>query len=361
MKRLRYVGLAMFSVALQGAQEPEQAPVPDEQPDKMQQQEPQAREFDVKLVPPECAPKDLNTVDVQAGGNWVVKRAFWEAAVSTYDAIVQLNDQLYSLQMTYINQRNEANKQVDKSFIELGFDRGELFQLASSLIADFEREKEIHGDLSLDVREQINKVKQQLKQIEKLQADLEAVEKIEAALDEVLVQVVRTINQCREFEKKAWENYKLIGLELNDKRARDLFYQMEGFQQSIQKNIDYLKKELKNYFAESIEREQKALESIAQNAEAIKATGVDLQAEYEKHFKKDVSELRNEAAQASLDEEEVKRLMEEKKKLEAQIEKDRAAQASWVTRALNMVGGALASVKSFFGTMWQKIAFWSKK
>lgn len=305
--------------------------------------------IDVQLVPPACVPTSLNTVDADSGGNWVIKRAFWEASLSSYDKIVQLNDQLFGIQTTYVNKRNDANRFVDTNFIELGFDRGELSQLLIEVGDEIQRRKDQFQEYTAEDAANVKRLEAQLKKVAGIKDQMEFIDKLDDSLDEVMTQVTKSIGACRTFEKKAWENYKLIGKELNDKRAKDLYYQMESFNQSIMKQIEYLKGELASYFSGNLQKISDAVAGLKTEIADLKSSGTDLKAHYDELFKKQVGQLDEE--KRSLE----KQLADEQRK-EAELEKIAKQKAApWYQKIGKIFTGITTSIERFFERVIQWI------
>lgn len=295
--------------------------------------------IDVQLVPPACVPSSLNTVDAESGGNWVIKRAFWEAGLSAYDKIVQLNDQLFSIQMTYINKRNDANNFVDTHFIELGFDRGELAQSLISLAEEIEQRKNVQHEYTAEDAENVKKIEAQQQKVELLKKQMEYIDKLDDSLDQVMSQVATSIAACRTFEKKAWENYKSIGKELNDKRAKDLYYQIESYHQSILKQLDYLKNSLANYFSAHIQKVSDSIAQLTTEINELQGLGTDLKAHYEALFKKHEQQLQD-------DKESLEQQLAAERRKEAQLEKAAALAARpWYVKLWTSITGVVVRMQ----------------
>jgi chromosome segregation ATPase len=78
-----------------------------------------------------------------------------------------------------------------------------------------------------------------------------------------------------------------IGRELNDKKARTLFYEMEGFLKTVEKNRDYLSGELWRYFDDTASTMNKKFEELATKVKESQQKGVDLSGELERLIKAD--------------------------------------------------------------------------
>jgi len=238
--------------------------------------------IDLDLTPPECLPSELDTTGVDAGGNWVIKRAFWEQAEKTYEKIMQANNSLYEQQVKFIKARGAIDKTADASLRELGFEQGQLTELLDSLIDDVKEERKQQGDLDEKERELLQTLKEKQRSLEQLKLNLKAVVELEESLSKVMNNLNQQIAVCRKYEKQAWDHFKAIGKELNDKKARLLFYEMEGFLKTVEKNRDYVTGALWNYFNDSAQQVKDNLDKIKTAIDALKTKGTDLAKEFER-------------------------------------------------------------------------------
>jgi len=110
---------------------------------------------------------------------------------------------------------------------------------------------------------------------------------LEEALGRVMSNLDQQVGVCRKYERQAWEHFKAIGKELNDKKARLLFYEMEGFLKTVEKNRDYVKNDLWNYFNESSQQVKDHLGKIKSAVDQLKQAGTDLEKEFEAFTKVD--------------------------------------------------------------------------
>lgn len=242
---------------------------------------------ELELTPPECLPSELDTTGMDAGGNWVIKRAFWELAEKTYEKIMKANNELYDLQVNFVQARNDIDKMSDIEFRELGFEQGKVAELLDNLIEETKMQQEVQGDLDEKERQFLKTAKEKQAKLEQLKLDLVAVDELEDALGTVMSNLSQQVGVCRKYEKQAWEHFKAIGKELNDKKARLLFYEMEGFLKTVEKNRDYIANELWSYFNESAQQVKDHLNNIKNAVNELKQNGIDLVQELEQFEKAD--------------------------------------------------------------------------
>jgi len=290
---------------------------------------------DLELTPPECLPSELDTTGIDAGGNWVIKRAFWEQAEKVYEKIMKANNGLYDQQVKFVKSRGEIDKTSDAAFRELGFEQGKLAELLENLIEEVKEQREQEGDLDEKEREFLQTLKQKQNDLEQLKLNLKAVGELEDSLNKVMSNLNQQVSACRKYEKQAWEHFKSIGKELNDKKARLLFYEMEGFLKTVEKNRDYVTKDLWNYFNDSIEQVKDHLKKIEDEVDQLQKKGTDFTKEFERFEKADKEKDEKEI---EAEKEQVKKELEAIEKKKKELEQGIWGQIkSWARKTINGV------------------------
>lgn len=255
-------------------------------------------QIDVQLVPEECVPVTLTTTAPDAQGNWVAKRAFWQQAADAYESMIKANDQLFSLQMEFVTKRNEIDKKTDAAYSAIGLGQGELSELIKLLIEELDQEQHERGDLSESERELMKELHDKQSQLQELAKHVTFLDELDNALDHVQVKVADQIKQCRQYEEQAWANFKKIGLELNDKKAQQLYYQVESAAQNAAAILQYLNNDLMNYQSTTISLLEQEIESLHTTVEKMKQQGIELHEEYARLTQQDIDvELERRAEQ----------------------------------------------------------------
>ncbi len=238
------------------------------------------------IEPKEDMEKDivntLDTLSVEDEGNWLLKRVWWEQAEATFEKIINLNNQMLQPQMEYFNRKNEANKAVEEMFRKIGFQYGELHEMLNYFLESVSKEREAVGILSTEERDFLNLVNGKRQELENLQTDLNSLNELETKFNEVLNQLAAQINKCREYEKNAWNDFKEIGRILNDKKAKALFYQIEGYLKNVQSIFNYINVDLKKYFDGLLDKADKLATSILSKIEELNNQGFNIKEEYQK-------------------------------------------------------------------------------
>lgn len=239
----------------------------------------------------------IDTVDLSdPAGNWLYKRIWWERAQSRYEQIQGVFDQILEMRMPFFKRRAEIDRQVLEPFyVNVGLDQAEMVGVLTKLntLLDLEREK--HKSLDERDRKMLDKILEDKKNLEQLHKDVAALAKYDDALDEALNKLEEQVNVARGNTKQAWKAYKDIGKELNDKRARELYYTMDTYLKNTTNVAQYIQGIFKQHFGQVDKTIQDNASRIKEGLQALKEKGVDLR-EYtnkldEKIKKEDTKEV----------------------------------------------------------------------
>lgn len=277
----------------------------------------------------------------EEGGNWLLKRVWYEQAEAKFEEIINKNDQIIEPQMDYFNKRNESSKTLGATFRKIGYAQGELEEMLSYFLNSLFQERKDEGALTIEERQFMDLLKEKKRDLEQLKLDLASLADLDTSIDDVLVQVVNQVNKCRDYEKKAWKDFKEIGIILSDKKAKVLFYQIESDQKNIQNIANYLTGDLKTYFDELLDKAQKLADSIVSQVEKLRQDGINIKENFEKIKK--AEELR------------AVRELEAKKKLETDKSMPRKKEG-W----LDTVSGWFDPVIDLFKSGWNWITSFFK-
>lgn len=248
-------------------------------------------QLDLELVPPECVPSTLDTTDADSGGNWVIKRAFWEQAERTYEKIMQSNNAIYEQHMALVKMRKDINDISDKALMDLGFKEGELDTVLARILEEIKTQQETQGTLTEPERQLKQTLKDKQQELEQLKLNLQVIDELDNALDQAMLSLNKQVTACRQYEKQSWDRFKAIGRELNDKKARLLFYEIEGFFKTVEKNREYISGELRKYFDDTIGSINTKIDELRTKLNELKQKGTDLNAEMERFAKADRDKL----------------------------------------------------------------------
>jgi len=209
----------------------------------------------------------VDTLTISGSGNWLLKRVWWEKGQSKFESIKAVLEKIFDSRMDFFFKRSTIDKELNAFYLEIGFAQGELDEILQNLIEMIERQpEEAVNDAEREMLARLHKNK---KDLEQLKQDIANVAEIDGAIDAALTQMIDQINKCRKYEHEAWLRFKAIAQEIDDEKARELYYHMETLQENMQDVYTYLRGEFAQYFNDLLE---KAREHMAR----VKTTIADL-------------------------------------------------------------------------------------
>ena len=263
-------------------------------------------------------PAGIDTVSLEdAQGNWLFKKIWWERAESLYGKIRDSVNSIWESRTKFFVQRNELDKMVlDPFYIAIGMGQGELQVILNELEEFFHKEREKDGDLNDKERALYEALEEEQEAFRQLKLDVSSITKLDQAIDEALGTLMDQINKARQLEKQAWDNFKEIAHILNDIKARELYYLMDGAGRNI-KNINvYLEKDFSQHFTRLISEAKKHVARVSDQIKSLKEKGVD--------FKRQADRL------AQYEEQEKQKAMQEQQEEEETHAKKAQPKQGWV-------------------------------
>ncbi len=192
--------------------------------------------------------KGLDTLNVDSSGNWLEKRIWYQKAEQLFEVIRKNLQQSADLRMKFVHEVNQVGHSIDAFYENINFEKGEIDEMLTAVLQDLSNQEEIRGgDLSSSERSIKSKVQVEQKHFEVLSKDLKLIEDLDDQIDKTMMKAFKEIDTCRGLETRAWNNFKEIGLELDDKKARVLYYEMENFHKNIEQKMHYLQSNLFPY------------------------------------------------------------------------------------------------------------------
>jgi len=192
--------------------------------------------------------------------------------------------------MAFFSNRSKLDKALDQFYQNIGLEQGPLQDILHFTLEILDKEKQQDGYLSKKEQALLVKVQDKQRALEQLKKDVDAIEVLDTKADEALEVVLQQINMCNKYEQQAWENFKNIARELNDKEARKQYYDTKGLLSDIEKINTYLTGSFSQYFNQTIQSAQDHMKSIAAQMSTLKNDGVDLKKEAEKLEEDDIEE-----------------------------------------------------------------------
>jgi len=228
-------------------------------------------------------PVGIDTVSLEnPQGNWLFKRIWWERAEERYEKIRLLVDAVWESRTIFFVKRNELDRNVlDPFYLNVGIGQGELQTILSEQLEFFEKHREQQGELNEQERSLYESIENEEEALKQLKSDVEAIASLDHAIDDALGTLMNQINRVRQFERQAWDNFKEIAHILNDTKARELYYMIEGAERNIKNISTYLERDFFNHFTRLINEATKHVNRVQNQIEALKEKGVNFKRQSE--------------------------------------------------------------------------------
>ncbi|MGZ6254374.1 MAG: hypothetical protein ACXWL5_00085 [Candidatus Chromulinivorax sp.] len=221
---------------------------------------------------------NLDTVEIDGGGNWLHKKIWYERAQIVFDEIRLMVDSVGNLRIQFMNEVNAIGQKIDNFYETVNFTKGQLDEKFKQMLAALENEQKLVGDLSPEERNLQTNLKQQATVIDQIGKDIKTIIDVDNKIDQTLMQAFKTIDECRDYETKAWNAFKSIGKELDDKKARNYYYQMNNYKQNLEQKLAYLKSTLLPYLHNALVLKiEQNITKINTAIEQLKTKGIDLE------------------------------------------------------------------------------------
>lgn len=243
---------------------------------------------DEALVIPEEAPETekptgIDTVSLDnPQGNWLFKKIWWERAEERYEKIRILVDGVWESRTIFFVKRNELDRNVlDPFYLTVGIGQGELQTILSEMVDFFEKHREEQGDLNEQERMLYETIAPQEEALKQLMLDVESIANLDHSIDDALGTLMNQINRVRQFERDAWNNFKEIAHILNDTKARELYYMIEGAARNIKNISTYLERDFLNHFNTLVSEATKHVTRVQNQIDALKEQGINFKRQTE--------------------------------------------------------------------------------
>ncbi|MBI2774689.1 hypothetical protein HYX58_01645 [Candidatus Dependentiae bacterium] len=301
----------------------------------------------------------IDTVNIEEGGNWLLKR---KAVEDMIDLIGEINRRFSSIleaRADYKIKQNQLDNEYDKFVTEIGFDIGDADKLLADLLEQLDREQKRQGDLTEQERELLAAITQKQNELTVLQEELQNIHAIESKINDVMTTVDSQIKISNGYQNKAWANFQEIKQLLSDEKAEELYYATDASYKSLQDIYAYLKNTLASYFNDQIQAMRDQMSKIKMSIANLQQIGLDLKHEFEKYEKQDL-ETDERRTQEEIDKE-----IREKAAQEAQgFEKKQASKgifSSIFSSIIRSFTKFFSAIGNFLGGIWDKISsLWKK-
>ncbi len=217
----------------------------------------------------------IDTIDVETGGNWLQKRVIWEDAQRKYEKIQDIEHTVLESRIALFEKRSESDKILNLFYTSIGFEQGELDEIIDTLLASIEKLHE-GGPLTDKEKEIQAKLYEHKHEIEQLKADIKSMVDLDAALDGAVMQLVNQITLANDYVRQAWQKFKDIGQELDDRKAKEYYLQMDALSKNVEAISGYIQGALKEYFNSVTNKLNEYTTSIKAKLEILKKSDIDL-------------------------------------------------------------------------------------
>lgn len=243
---------------------------------------------------------NLDNTEIDSGGNWLNKRIWYERSQTIFDEIRVLVSTVTELRIQFSNEVNAVGQKIDVFFETVNFVQGELDDKFKDMIVALDVKQKLVGDLVEEERALQASIKQALPAVDQIEKDIKLIGEVDKKIDQTFLQACKTIDECRDYETKSWDAFKAIAKELDDKKARNLYYQMNNYKQNIDQKSTYLKSTLLPYLHNVlVAKIEKNISAINRSVEALKIKGFDLEKIMKKNQEDDIQELQKREKQAA--------------------------------------------------------------
>lgn len=227
--------------------------------------------------------KGIDTVDIdEPQGNWLLKRIWWQRAQTQYEKIKALVEAILEARMVFFAKRTEWDRKIfDPFYVEIGISRGVLEEILSNLVSRIQDERSKQGALNEEERMLLQALEAEKATLEQLQKDIQVINEIDAKVDDAISILIQQLNRTRGFENQAWQNFKQIGQELSDKKARELYYGMSTYWQNINEIGAYLQGPYLQYFDQLGKQAQEQISKVSATIKSLKEKGIDFKKQWQ--------------------------------------------------------------------------------
>ncbi len=224
----------------------------------------------------------IDTVDLEAPqGNWLYKRVWWERAESKYEKIRSTVTKVFEMRTAFFAKRSELDeKTLDPFYLAIGIGQGELQQMLSDMIETLKQRELAEVDPKEDEKIEIDieQITKERTALEDLKKEIDGVAQLDHSVDDAIMKLVEQINRMRSYEQQAWQNFKDIARVLDDKKARELYYKVDGAWRNVQEIQQYLQDQYAAGFDQIVEQVKKDVGRVGNTLELLKEQGINLKA-----------------------------------------------------------------------------------
>lgn len=221
----------------------------------------------------------LDTLGIDSSGNWLEKRIWYQKAEQMFEEIRKSVERASDIRMKFVHEVSVVGKHIDDFYEKVSFEKGQVDELLKALLGSLTTEEKVRGgDLSSAERDIKLQIHQHQQELESIETNMKMITSLDEQVEKTMIKAFNEIDACRSFENKAWNNFKDIGMELDDKKARTLYYEMDNFYKNIQKKMDYLQNNLYEYLVQQLASKiTQTTSQIQTTVQGLKTKGMNLE------------------------------------------------------------------------------------
>jgi hypothetical protein len=227
----------------------------------------------------EVSSEGLDNLNIDSCGNCLEKRIWYKKAEQEYEEIHKLIQKTSDIRMKFVHEVSVIGKHIDDFYEKVSFEKGQIDELLQAVLGTLTTEQKVRGgDLSSDERSIKEKIHADQASFQSIEATMKSITDLDEQVSKTMIKAFQEIDACNALEAKAWNNFKEIGMVLDDKKARVLYYEIENFYKNIEKKIDYLQSNLLTYLENQLSAKiTQQTSQIQTTVNSLKAKGLDLQ------------------------------------------------------------------------------------
>jgi len=228
--------------------------------------------------------KGIDTLDIdEAGGNWLIKRMWYEKAEDKMEKIEDAVDEIMDSRSVFFEKRDKTDSDLfDPFYREVGIDQGKLEEIIGFLMEQLKQRREKQVTLSQQEREFVKKLEAQKDILKQLEANIDGISKIDDSVDDAITQLLEQINRARGYKKEARVHLKKIGDVLDHNKARELYAKIESEWQSIKVIKEYIDTKFTSHFDEILSIAKKQTTEIKEDLDVLEQKGVSFKQQMKK-------------------------------------------------------------------------------
>lgn len=189
-------------------------------------------------------------------GNWVKKKQWLLKAFEVNDNIYKLAVQIADTRKLYSNKNDAISDELHNFYTELGIEQGKLQEMFESVERYLEKKKkkdiaqlsslnpqknEIDRDYQFKVELLENQIKRLKDELEQLKLDIKSIDDIGKSLIQRLEKADEQISSSLSLAESSKGKMESIWEIVDDKKARQIYYELVGIEENLKAALNYLK------------------------------------------------------------------------------------------------------------------------